>query len=188
MSMDWDAILDGQTEDTTALAPANKYTVKVIHAEGVIARTGNPMVKIKTIIVGGPYANTEVWTNIVITPSSPKAMKWTLRKLSALGISRDYLREHKPDQVGIAALLNESQPVVEAEIGIGDEFEGVRRNEISNFRALTDQAAAQAAASVPANPVASIPTPNVPSGNAPTAPRPVPSSVPMPGQPSTDPF
>lgn len=174
MSFNWDDVLDGEAGDA-GLPPAGKYTVKVLSAEGKVAGSGNPMVNLKVAIVGGPFAGTEIYTNIVLS-SNPKATKWMLRKLNAVGISRDYLAQHKPDQNAIAGLINQTLPTLEADVEI-TEYQDEKRNEIKSMRPIDGGAQAP---SLPGTPAPGVPqTPSV--SNIPTPPQ---SDTPMPGAPS----
>lgn len=164
----WSDILDSTTSDTSDKLPDSTYTARVVSAEGVIAQTGNPMIKLKVEVAVGPYAGTPVWTNIVIVPSNTKAMKWTLSKLKALGVDRDWLAANNPNEVQIAARIMEVCDLVDIVVTLGEEYQGERRNEIKNFKPASS--AAPVAAAAPRPGVPQIPTPPTSAPSTPTVP------------------
>ena len=154
--MDWNQILDEQEKDPGFKpVPADKYRVRIDKAEAVKAGTGRDMLKLQCKIVGGPYDTKMVFTNIVFAPDNPNAVRFTLRKLKALGLSEELLRSQNPKPAQIATMIQGVE--VEAEVTLRpatDEYE--EQNDVKTFRSLT------AAAGVPAPPPvagASVPPP-----------------------------
>lgn len=97
--INWNDVLEEQAKDPGIGAlPANKYNARVKKAEAVKASSGNPMIKLQLEVVGGPYDTRVVWTNIVFSTGNAKAMKYTLRKLAALGVTGRCWRRrtHRP--------------------------------------------------------------------------------------------
>ena len=78
----------GGTEDP--VLPPDTYTATVETAEAVIANSGNPMIKVKFSIVGGPHNGTWVNNNFVLALNSPKgdaALKPFFRQMGVFGIT-----------------------------------------------------------------------------------------------------
>jgi hypothetical protein len=171
-AMDWNEILDKQEKDPGFKpAPADKYRLRVDKAEGIKASTGKDMVKLTCKIIGGPYDTKLVWTNIVFTNDNPNAVRFTLRKLAALGISEEALRANNPSKEQIAAMVQGVE--FEGEVIINDQD----NNDIKSFRSLLPGGASVPTPSVPSAPTVppapTIPTPTIPdapSAEAPAAP------------------
>src|SRR5690606_19482313 len=103
MNMNWDEILKEQESDPGfAPVPDGKYPVRVEKAEATKASTGADMIKTQFVIVGGPHDGKKVFTNIVFSYNNPTAMRFTLRKLKALGVTREYLAANNPSTDQIA--------------------------------------------------------------------------------------
>lgn len=165
--MDWDKILDEQAKDPGfAPVPAGKYPVRVEKAEAVKASTGNDMINITLVIEGGPYDTKKVFTRIVFALTSSTAMRFTLRKLAALGVTREVIAAQKPSVEQIASMLVGAK--VEAEVEVRPatpEYDA--SNDVKSFRKLGESNVAGAGANVPPIPV-------------PTAEPPLPSPAPAP--------
>lgn len=134
--LDWDAILDDQaanSDDYSAL-PAGPYTVQVDDATAKVAQSGNAMISVTCRVLGGPYDGRIVWTNIVFATSNATAMKFTLRKLKALGVTRDWIADNNPTTEQIATKIIDK--VVDVDIEIR-QWDGEDRNEIKTFRKST---------------------------------------------------
>lgn len=121
-------------------------------------------------------------------------MKFTLRKLRALGVTREYLRTHNPRPAQIAALVKGAE--AEADIAIS-EYEGEATNEIKGFKALNVTGLGGVSAPVPSPPVpdpASPPRPPMTADEVPappvpaTPPVPTPTPAEAPFDPNSEPF
>jgi hypothetical protein len=179
-AMDWNKILDKQAAEGAANIPVEgKYPIIVIESEAIVAGSGNNMIKLRCRVTEGPYKDKDAWTNIVFALDSEVAMKFTLRKLRALGVTREYLRTHNPTTKQIAALLKGAE--AEAEIGIS-EFEGEAQNEIKSFKSLHTTGLGGVSAPVPP-----VPSPPVPDPAAPPRPPMTAEDVPPPPVPATPP-
>lgn len=182
--LNWDSILEEQEEADSEFAaiPANTYTVEVDSAEATTAQSGNKMIKCTLRVQGGPYNGRLLWTNIVFATGNPVAMKFTLRKLRALGVTKEWLAAHNPSVEQIASAIEGK--VVDAEVE-QKPYNGEMTNDVKGFKAVTagagSPAPAPAASSEPAPPApakkAAAPTPSAP---------PTPTPDPSPPTPSMD--
>lgn len=173
MNMNWDEILREQESDPGfAPVPEGKYPVRVEKAEATKASTGADMIKTQFVIVGGPHDGKKVFTNIVFSYNNPTAMRFTLRKLKALGVTREYLAANNPSTDQIASMIVGA--TCEAEVTIR-EYEGEKSNDVKSLRDLgepggtpappiTDSATAPPVPTVP--PAPTIPEPPTPAAPA----------------------
>lgn len=179
--LNWDDVLGSveaeekenpkSTGDFEAL-PAGPYEVVVQEAEKQTSGAGNDMIKTRVQVAAGPYANRVLFSYIVFSQGNPKAMRMTLERLAAFGLTREFIATQKPSIPQIAELLVGRKATAVVAIQKEGDFAG--RNEIKSFRAVegSGQPAPSAAAPKPAG-VPSIPQPEV-AAAAPTPVVPVP--------------
>lgn len=165
MSMNWDEVLRKQEEeggDFDAL-PADTYDVVVHEAEAVTASTGAPMIKTVLKVEGGPYDGRQVWTNIVFS-ENVTAMRFTLRKLDALGLSKETIMAQNPSVSTIAKMITGARARAEVQIR---QYEGEDRNDVKSFK-RADGAAPLSVPTVKPEGVPSVPssTPVPPTSGA----------------------
>lgn len=174
--LNWGSILDEQDESgegSYGAIPANTYRVTVKDATPKVASTGSKMLNLTLQVQGGPYDNRLVWTNIVFAVDNPTAMKFTLRKLAALGLTREWLAEVNPGVDLIASKLVGA--VADANVEVR-QWNGEDRNDVKSFTRVTDAAPTAPKA-------ATVPTP----APAPAAPVAKPAEPPMPPTPAAAP-
>lgn len=194
--LDWDSILgavdaEEQEEkskpDKFEALPDGPYEVVVQEADKTVSKAGNDMIKARVQVTSGPSANRVLFSHIVFSPGNKTAMRMTLERLAAFGITREFIGTTQPSVAQIAESLVGRRAI--AVVGTQKEGEYAGRNEIKSFRALegVDQTAPQVAASKPGIP--SIPTPNVEVAPPVTVPTPPVPQVPVAdGTPADDPF
>lgn len=155
MTLNWDSILEEQsaTSEDSAI-PAGTYAVEVASAADKVAQSGNHMIALTCRVIGGPYDGRLLWTNIVFATTNTTAMKFTLRKLNALGVGREWLATENPNAATIAAKVVGA--VVNAEVTVR-EWNGENRNDIQTFKRAEGAAAAKAVAAPSDIPVPVIP-------------------------------
>lgn len=183
--LNWDSILDEQEEVDAEFAaiPAQTYTVEVDTAEAVTASTGNRMIKCTLRVQGGPYNGRLLWTNIVFATNNPNAMKFTLRKLRAMGVTKEWLATHNPSVEQIAEKIE--GVIVEAEVE-KKPYNGSETNDVKGFKPVTSGGGSPApAAAAAAPPAPSAPKAAKPAATPPT-PTPTPTADPTPPTPSMD--
>jgi hypothetical protein len=190
--MNWDDILKEQESDPGfAPVPAGKYPVVVDNAEAVVASTGADMLKVQLSIEGGPFDSKKVFTNIVFTKNNPKAMRFTLRKLDALGVTREILANQNPAPSAIAAMITGVR--CEADVTIrpaSDEWEA--SNDVKALRkvglsAVPDAPAPGGSGSTPPAPPQVPPAPTIPTPPADPEPDPATAAADAP-EGEEDPF
>lgn len=165
--------------------PKGPYQVVVQEADKQVASTGRDMIKVRVQVTEGPYANRVLFSYIVFSQDNPKAMRMTLERLAAFGVTREFIATTKPSVAQIASLLEGRKAV--AVVGIQEKGDYAGRNEIKSFRPLegVEQAAPTVTASKPAG-VPNIPTPeSSPAATAPVIPTP---DVTVGADASGDPF
>ena len=155
--------------------PKGPYEVVVQEAEKQTAKSGNDMIKTRVQVSSGPYANRILFSYIVFSQGNPKAMRMTLERLAAFGLTREFIATQKPSIPQIAELLVGRKATAVVDIQKEGDFAG--RNEIKSFRPL--EGAAQPAPAAPSNKPAGVPNIPTPAAEAP-APTPV---VPVPQVP-----
>lgn len=141
-TLDWDAILDEtadvEVSDSFEPLPTGDYEAIVLEVEPKTASTGNEMLAVTFKIIGddahdGEFLNRRVWTNIVFAVSNPRAMALTIKRLNALGISREWLANNRPSQAQIARKITGA----ECQIAVGQrEWESKIRNEVNSIKPL----------------------------------------------------
>lgn len=194
-ALDWDKILEDQANDPGfAPVPASKYPVRVEKVEVTTAKnSGNQMLNLTCVIEGGPYDGKKVFTRIVFATkgeNAATAMRFTMRKLAALGVTREVIAAQKPSMTRIAELIEGARAEADVEVRPAtSEYEA--SNDIKAFRKLGEPNAAGspvpagAAAAPPAPP---IPTPTpAPAPEVPAAPA-APPAPPLPPTTSEEPF
>jgi hypothetical protein len=155
--------------------PKGPYEVVVQEADKQVASTGKDMIKVRVQVVSGPYANRVLFNYIVFSQDNPKAMRLTLERLAAFGLTREFIATQKPSIPQIAELLVGRKAT--AVVGIQEKGDYAGRNEIKAFRPL--EGAAQPTPTVAAPKPAGVPNIPTPEASAP-APTPV---VPVPQVP-----
>lgn len=172
--LNWDDVL-GEVEqeeeknpdsgnDFEAL-PKGPYNVVVRDTLSKPSSTGKEMIKLELQVTDGPYANRILFNYIVFSTGNPKAMRLTLNRLAAFGLTREFIATTKPSVAQIAELLVGRKAI--AQVGIQQEGDYKGSNEVKGFKPLEgveQPAVATPAAAKPAG-VPNIPVPNVPAGN-----------------------
>lgn len=192
--LNWDSVLgevkkyeeDPETKasDDFEALPKGPYEVVVQEADKQVASTGKDMIKVRLQVTSGPYVNRILFNYIVFSKDNPKAMRMTLERLAAFGLTREFLASTKPSVPQIADLLVGRSAVAQVDIQQSGDYKG--RNEVKGFKPLAgvEQPAPQVAASKPGVP--NIPTPSAPAESAPSVPAPAVPQVPTPSDSSAD--
>lgn len=188
--LNWDDVLGGvdaeEKENPSGSGdfdtlPKGPYPVIVQEAEKLVASTGKDMIKVRVQVTEGPFANRVLFNYIVFSQDNPKAMRMTLERLAAFGVTRELIATTKPSIPQIAELLVGRKAV--AVVGIqgkdAGQYEG--SNEIKSFKPL--DGVAQPAPTVTAPKPAGVPTIPTPAPEAVAPPAP---SVPLPEVPGAE--
>lgn len=132
LNLNWDEILKEQADDSAGtVLPEGDYDIKVVSAEATRASTGSPMIKLTCDVTSGPFESRRLWTNIVLKSDSPGAMRVSLKKLSGLGVSREWLAENNPsiDMIAKSLIGNTAAAKV-----IQRTWNDQQRNDIDMFK------------------------------------------------------
>lgn len=162
--------------------PAGPYNVVVQKAEKQVATTGKDMIKTQVQVTEGPYANRVLFNYIVFSQDNPRAMRMTLERLSAFGLTREVIAEHKPSISQIADMLvgRKAVAVVAIQGPEAGQYEG--RNEIKRFKPIEGD---QPVVSVPAKTTEGVPNIPEPAESAPaSAPQTAAPHIPAPDVPT----
>lgn len=172
--LNWDDVLgeveaeekeNPDTGNSFEAIPKGPYNVLVQDTLSKPSASGKEMIKLELQVTDGPYANRKLFNYIVFSPENPKAMRMTLMRLGAFGITREFIATTRPSVGNIAELLVGRKAV--AVVGIQESGDYKGSNEVKSFRAIEGevQAAPTATSSKPAG-VPNIPAPSVPSAPA----------------------
>ena len=119
----------GEGVDEFTPLPAGSYEVKVLEASAVKTKASNKdMFKVTFVVEGGPHAGRRLWSNLVISPESPKAMAIVMRQLSSLGVRP--LMEASASNEQIAAGMKDALATVKVSVG---EYQGKPKNEVDGI-------------------------------------------------------
>lgn len=110
--------------------PAANYDVNVLKAEAKKTKNGKDMIVVTFVVEGGPYGGRRVWSNLVVSPESPKAMAILIRQLTALGVRP--LLEAGASFEQIAAALAGALANIKVSVG---EYGGKPKNEVDGISA-----------------------------------------------------
>jgi hypothetical protein len=189
-SLNWDEVLGSvdaeekenpSTPNDFEALPEGPYNVVVQEADKQVASTGKDMIKVRVQVTDGPYANRVLFNYIVFSQDNPKAMRMTLERLAAFGVTRETIAASRPSISQIADMLVGRKAI--ARVGIQKNGDYAGRNEIKGFKPLDGQAPVEAPAPAQASQpgVPNIPTPQAaPAPQQPAAPAP---SIPTPDVP-----
>jgi len=127
-TLDWDSILDEtadiEVSDSFEPLPIGDYSAIVLEVTFKITEDPDH---------DGEFENRRVWTNIVFAVSNPRAMALTIKRLNALGISREWLANNRPSQAQIARKITGAEAI----IAVGQrEWESKVRNEVNAIKPM----------------------------------------------------
>lgn len=187
--LNWDDVLGSveadekenpSTSNDFEALPKGPYNVVVQEADKQMSSTGKDMIKMRVQVTDGPYANRVLFNYIVFSQENPKAMRMTLERLAAFGLTREVIAANRPSISQIADMLVGRKAIARVDIQTSGDYAG--RNEIKGFRPLDGveqppvSAPTQSQPGVPnipqaqpqqqqaAAPQPNIPTPDVPVG------------------------
>jgi len=142
--------------DSFDALPVGRYDLKVNESEPKCSDKGNRYWKLTTEVTTGPYKGRLVWTNLVLTPTNPKALPFFFNKNAALGLDRKFF-EGNPTDEQVAAAHRGAH--FRGEL-ILKEYNGSQTNEIKKYLPAENGAHSAAPSGPPAPPMtASAPEP-----------------------------
>jgi hypothetical protein len=145
-TMRWSEWLASADEGGFSAIPAGEYDLYVDSATSKQSSSGKDMLSIKFKVETGPHEGASVFTNMVVSPESPAALSFLIRKLAALGLDREYLSKN-PSMDQIAADLEHRR--VTAKVLVR-EFNGSDRNDVDALKAPADGVTHHASGPIPA--------------------------------------
>lgn len=102
--MDWNTELDQVAEAIKPIAEG-VHTFRIVSAKPTKAGSGNDMIRLECKVEGGPDNGRMGIVNIVFPFGNPRAVRMTMRRLAAFGITEEMLRAENPSIPQIAAKL-----------------------------------------------------------------------------------
>lgn len=125
--------------------PAGSYDVSVLEAAAVKTKSsGKDMIKVTFVVEGGPNGGRRLWSNLVVSPESPKAMAILIRQLTSLGVRP--LLEANASFEQIAAGMKGALATVKVSVG---EYQGKPKNEVDSISARQGSAIPNTGIQVP---------------------------------------
>jgi uncharacterized protein DUF669 len=109
--------------------PAASYEAKVITSKVASFKDGKKEGwNVGFVIEGGPHAGRRVWTNLVISPESSKAMGMLLRQLQSLGVRP--LLDAGASNEQIAGAMIDAPVTIKVTVG---EYQGKPKNDVAGI-------------------------------------------------------
>jgi hypothetical protein len=133
-TMRWDEWLKASDESGFSAVPAGEYDLYISTAEAVQSSSGKDMIKMTFVIESGPHEGSKIFSNMVISPESPAALGFLIRKLAALGIDREYLSAN-PSLEQVASQLENRRCTAKV---IVREWNGSDRNDVDALKPPAD--------------------------------------------------
>lgn len=155
-SVNWNELREQAEKETGSsgnfpVLPEGEYAAEVVAASTARTSTNKDMIKVQFKVVGGPYDNRRVFTNLTISPESPQAMAILFRHLDVLGARTLLDSGATVDQV--AGSLAGATATVKLSVG---EYKGEPKNEVKDIKASSLIAAPQSSAGTTGG---TVPTP-----------------------------
>lgn len=163
--MDWSSQVKSSNDASTPL-PASQYLVEVNRASHALSSNSKLMFKIRFKVLVGPHAGRTVFTNLVVSPDSPGAMKWFFRKMSVLGATQEFFATNPTEDAVVAKISGARAQIQVDQRTWGEEIQ----NDVSKIDPIP--VGTQLPPTNPSNP--GIPTPSAPAPDLPP-PTPVPA-------------
>jgi Protein of unknown function (DUF669) len=104
VTINWSNVIR-ETDEGTKVIPPGEYNVRVTEAQAVKASSGSDMIKTTVKLEDPPYAGRSLITNLVFTFDNPIAMRMLFRRLSALGVTAEWLAESSASVPQIAEAI-----------------------------------------------------------------------------------
>ncbi len=157
-TLNWgDLVKDAGEVGSYEPLPDGDYDLQVLEAIAKVAQSGKTMFAIKAQVTAGAHAKRFVWDNLVVTPDSPAALGMFFRKMTALGLGREFFASNPTNAQIEAALKNRT---FRAQVG-SRTWNGSKKNEIKMYftaaAANTTNTATVAPAPAPAAATAAAP-------------------------------
>lgn len=134
-TLKWSEWLAAADEGGFSAIPAGDYDMYIDSAQATQAQSsGKDMIKLKAKVEVGPHEGATVFSNLVVSPESPAALNFLIRKLTALGLDREYLAKN-PSLEQIASDLEHRR--FQGKVTIR-QWNDQDRNDLDSFRPPAD--------------------------------------------------
>jgi hypothetical protein len=144
-NLKWSEWLAAADESGFSAIPAGEYDLYISSAQAVQSSSGKDMVKLTYVVESGPHEGSKVFSNMVISPESPAALGFLIRKLAALGLDREYLSKN-PSLEQVANDLENRRCTAKV---IVREWQGADRNDVDAIKPPADGVTHHASGHVP---------------------------------------
>jgi Protein of unknown function (DUF669) len=144
-TLKWSEWLASADEQGFSTIPAGEYDLYVDSVTAKQSSSGKDMLATRFKVEAGPHEGASVFTNFVISPESPAALSFLIRKLAALGLDREYLSKN-PSLEKIAQDLEHRRCTGKVSVR---EFNGSERNDIDTLKPPADGKAHRPSGPVP---------------------------------------
>lgn len=151
-SLKWSEWLAAADESGFSAIPAGEYDLYISTASAAQASSGKDMIKLTFVVESGPHEGSKIFSNMVISPESPAALGFLIRKLAALGIDREYLGSN-PSLEQVADKLENRRCTAKVTVR---EFNGTDRNDVDALKPPADGITHHASGPVPADGLAAF--------------------------------
>lgn len=109
--------------------PAGKYEAIAERVNVKETKSGKTMFGVMFRIVAGPENGSTIWTNLVVSPDSPRALGILFQQFDAMGLTSTFFAENPSDEQ-IAAALENARATITVKIG---EWDGMPRPEVNRI-------------------------------------------------------
>lgn len=164
-SLNWsDLIKEAGETNSYEPIPDGDYNFTVLEGVAKVTQSGKTMFSLKAQVEGGPHNKRLVWDNLVISPDNPTALGIFFRKMTAMGLNKDFFDRNPTNAQIEQALVGRK---FRGQVG-SRTYNGNKRNEIKNYYPVATTASASApeapaVAQAPAAPPAPPAPPAAPS-------------------------
>lgn len=164
-SLNWsDLIKEAGETNSYEPIPDGDYNFTVLEGVAKVTQSGKTMFSLKAQVEGGPHNKRLVWDNLVISPDNPTALGIFFRKMTAMGLNKDFFDRNPTNAQIEQALVGRK---FRGQVG-SRTYNGNKRNEIKNYYPVATAASASApeapaVAQAPAAPPAPPAPPAAPS-------------------------
>lgn len=109
----FDNLIENAEEVSTEAVPKGKYPSRVAETEWVKTKTDKDMLKVTFEIAVGPNKGRKLYSNLTISPESPKALGFFFKDMETLGVTKAQLAANGADWAAEEIIGNLVELVVE---------------------------------------------------------------------------
>lgn len=169
----WDQIIKNSAGSFDPV-PTADYDMFVESAEPAQASTGNPMIRTKLRITGGPHDGRRIWNNFVIALDNPNSLSFFFQHMAIFGMDSSYITALPPLNPEMGAddpslrqiAANMAGRPLRARVG-QQSYNGQPRNNIERVMPPATPGLAAAPSGFPSSPYPQAPAPQYPQAPTP---------------------